>query len=62
MSMVTESVLGQAGGRRFSVDGSLEFVGRFEETGWKLAGTIVPVAHTAWSLWLIGAGLELLLG
>ena len=37
------------------------FVGRFEENGWKLAGTIVPIAYTAWSLWLIGAGLVLLL-
>jgi hypothetical protein len=44
------------------VAGSLEFVGRFEEKGWKLAGAIVPVAYIAWSLWLIGAGLVLLLG
>ena len=40
--------------------GSLEFVGRFEENGWKLAGTIVPIAYTAWSLWLIIAGAALL--
>ena len=46
----------------FLVVGSLEFVGRFEEKGWKLAGTIVPIAYTAWSLWLIGAGLVLLFG
>jgi len=42
--------------------GSLEFVGRFEEKGWKLAGSIVPIAYIAWSLWLIGAGLVLLFG
>jgi hypothetical protein len=40
--------------------GSLEFVGPFEERGWKLAGAIVPVAYIAWSLWLIVAGLVLL--
>jgi hypothetical protein len=33
----------------FLVAGSLEFVGPFEEQGWKLAGTIVPIAYTAWS-------------
>jgi hypothetical protein len=44
------------------VAGSLEFVGGFEEKGWKLAGVIVPIAYTAWSLWLIGAGLVLLFG
>jgi hypothetical protein len=42
------------------VVGSLEFVGRFEEHGWKLAGTIVPIAYTAWSLWLFAAGVLLL--
>src|SRR6186997_965123 len=41
--------------------GSLEFVGRFEEKGWKLAGTIVPIAYTAWSLWLVIAGVVLFL-
>ena len=41
--------------------GSLEFVGCFEEKGWRLAGAIVPVAYIAWSLWLVGAGLVLLL-
>ena len=44
------------------IAGSLEFVGRFEEEGWKLAGSIVPIAYIAWSLWLIGAGLVLLSG
>ena len=36
--------------------GSLEFVGRFEEKGWKLAGMIVPIAYTAWSLGLSPPG------
>jgi hypothetical protein len=40
--------------------GSLEFVGRFEQQGWKLAGTVVPTAYTAWSLWLLVAGVVLL--
>jgi hypothetical protein len=35
------------------VVGSLELVCRFEEHGWKLAATIVPIAYTAWSLWLL---------
>jgi hypothetical protein len=43
------------------VVGSLEFVGRFEARGWKLAATIVPIAYTAWSLWLLGAGIVLLI-
>lgn len=42
------------------VIGSFEFVGRFEEHGWKLAGTIVPIAYTAWSLWLLAAGVVVL--
>jgi len=42
--------------------GSLEFVGGFEEKGWKLADALVPIAYVAWSLWLIGAGLVLLFG
>jgi hypothetical protein len=44
------------------VAGSLEFVGSFEERGWKLAGTVVPIAYTAWSLWLLAAGVVLLTG
>jgi hypothetical protein len=40
--------------------GSLEFVGRFEEQGWKLAGAIVPIAYIAWSLWLVLSGLVFL--
>lgn len=46
----------------FLVVGSLEFVGRFEEQGWNLAGTIVPITYIAWSLWLILSGLVLLVG
>jgi hypothetical protein len=46
----------------FLVVGSLEFVGRFEKQGWKLAGAIVPITYIAWSLWLMLAGLTLLVG
>lgn len=46
----------------FLIVGSLEFVGRFEEEGWKLAGAIVPITYIAWSLWLVLAGLVLLVG
>jgi hypothetical protein len=42
--------------------GSLEFVGRFEEHGWRLAAAIVPITYIAWSLWLILSGLVLLVG
>jgi hypothetical protein len=38
--------------------GSLEFVGRNEERGWALAGTIVPIAYIAWSLWLVALGVS----
>ena len=44
----------------FLMVGSLEFVGRFEEQGWKLAGTIVPISYIAWSIWLIATGIILL--
>jgi hypothetical protein len=39
---------------------SLEFVGRHEPTGWKLAGALTPVAYVAWSLWLLATGVALL--
>ena len=29
--------------------------------GWKLAGTIVPIAYIAWSIWLIAIGIALAL-
>jgi hypothetical protein len=41
--------------------GTLEFVGPNERDGWPLAGTIVPIAYIAWSLWLIALGLGFLL-
>lgn len=40
---------------------SLEFVGRYESTGWKLAGTLTPIAYVGWSLWLVASGVALLL-
>ena len=40
--------------------GTLEFVGPNERDGWHLAGTIVPIAYIAWSLWLIAIGVLLL--
>ena len=41
--------------------GTLEFVGPNEREGWPLAGTIVPIAYIAWSVWLIGLGVFLIL-
>lgn len=41
--------------------GTLEFVGPNEERGWSLAGTIVPIAYIAWSVWLMALGVLLLL-
>jgi Domain of unknown function (DUF4386) len=41
--------------------GTLEFVGPNERDGWALAGTIVPIAYIAWSLWLILLGVFLLI-
>jgi Domain of unknown function (DUF4386) len=46
----------------FLIVGSLEFVGGFEEQGWKLAGSIVPITYIAWSLWLVVSGVVLLAG
>jgi hypothetical protein len=40
--------------------GSLAFVGGFEPRGWKLAGTVVPVAYIGWSVWLLALGIGLL--
>jgi Domain of unknown function (DUF4386) len=39
---------------------SLEFVGRHEPTGWKLAERLTPVTYIAWSLWLVATGVALL--
>jgi hypothetical protein len=41
--------------------GTLEFVGPNEERGWPMAGTIVPIAYIAWSIWLVALGVALLL-
>jgi hypothetical protein len=41
--------------------GTLEFVGPHEEHGWALAGTIVPIAYIAWSVWLIALGVAFIL-
>ena len=39
---------------------SLEFVGRHEPAGWKLAERLTPITYIAWSLWLIATGVALL--
>jgi hypothetical protein len=41
--------------------GSLEFVGPNERAGWSVAGTIVPIAYIAWSVWLIALGIGVIL-
>jgi hypothetical protein len=40
--------------------GSTEFVGRNEEHGSRLAGTLVPISYIGWSLWLLALGIGLL--
>src|SRR3954468_11894134 len=40
---------------------SLEFVGPAKENGWHLVGQLTPIAYIAWSLWLVGMGLAILL-
>ena len=40
--------------------GTLEFVGPNERDGWPVAGTLVPIAYIAWSVWLIVLGVFLL--
>jgi hypothetical protein len=39
---------------------SMEFIGRHEPTGWKLAEALTPIAYIAWSLWLVGTGVALI--
>lgn len=39
---------------------SLEFVGRADDSGWKLAGSLTPITYIAWSLWLVAVGAALL--
>jgi uncharacterized protein DUF4386 len=41
--------------------GAVEFVGPNEERGWAPAGTIVPIAYIAWSIWLIALGVGFIL-
>lgn len=40
---------------------SFEFVGAFEQQGWKVAAALTPVAYVAWSVWLVAVGVALLL-
>lgn len=40
---------------------SLEFVGTFEQNGWKLAAIVTPITYVAWSIWLLAVGTALLL-
>jgi uncharacterized protein DUF4386 len=40
---------------------SAEFLGRFEPSGWKLAGQITPIAYILWSVWLIAVGVGFLI-
>ena len=39
---------------------SLEFVGRHEPTGWKLAEKLTPLVYVLWSIWLVVAGVALI--
>jgi hypothetical protein len=39
---------------------AFEFVGSFEDRGWRLAGAITPFVYVAWSLWLVATGIALL--
>ena len=39
---------------------SLEFVGRFEQSGWRLAEALTPLTYVAWSIWLLAIGIALL--
>lgn len=60
---IVPSWLGVAGGLigLALLVGVLEFVGPNERDGWPLAGTIVPIAYIAWSIWLILIGVLLLI-
>ena len=39
---------------------SLEFVGRAEDEGWKLAAVLTPITYIVWSVWLLAVGVALL--
>ncbi len=43
------------------IAGSAEFLGRDEDDGWALAGAAIPILYVAWSLWLLGMGVALIL-
>lgn len=40
--------------------GSAEFLGPNEERGWGLAGAAIPLLYIAWSVWLLGLGIALI--
>jgi hypothetical protein len=40
--------------------GSWEFLGPNEERGWALAGAAIPILYVAWSIWLLGLGIALI--
>lgn len=40
---------------------AFEFVGPFEPSGWRLAGTLTPITYVVWSAWLIAVGIALLI-
>jgi hypothetical protein len=40
--------------------GSAEFLGPNEERGWGLAGAAIPIVYIAWSVWLLGLGIALI--
>jgi hypothetical protein len=40
---------------------AFEFVGAFEDRGWRLAGAITPFVYIAWSGWLVATGAGLLI-
>jgi hypothetical protein len=42
------------------VVGSAEFLGPNEEHGWRVAAAAIPVLYIAWSLWLLGMGIALI--
>jgi hypothetical protein len=53
-------ILGLVIGPLFLVS-SVEFLGRFEPSGWKLAGQLTPIAYILWSLWLVALGIAFLI-
>jgi hypothetical protein len=39
---------------------SVEFLGHFAPSGWKLADQLTPIAYILWSLWLVAIGVAFL--